>query len=207
MSCAGGGGLWAYESCLGGPCASPTAPTAPAGAAAGANGRRPWLQLVKFARASPRKAHGGDVEGAEPAAAPGASPHTAWQVVVSAGRAAGSFCRICRPARKQTTIVEPYFASSTPPRRSHWQPSACSYAVSPPAAAALLQQPLFHPPPGSPRAASQPLFVDADRSNISTAIIPMAEQYSWDKSAQGVVLSAFFAGYLCTQVQRGRCDG
>lgn len=43
----------------------------------------------------------------------------------------------------------------------------------------------------------------ADRSNISTAIIPMAEQYGWGKDAQGVVLSAFFLGYLLTQLLGG----
>ena len=44
----------------------------------------------------------------------------------------------------------------------------------------------------------------ADRSNISTAIIPMAQQYGWDKVAQGGVLSAFFYGYALTQLVGGR---
>lgn len=42
----------------------------------------------------------------------------------------------------------------------------------------------------------------ADRSNISTAIVPMAAQFGWDKAFEGVVLSSFFAGYAATQVRR-----
>jgi len=43
----------------------------------------------------------------------------------------------------------------------------------------------------------------ADRANLSTAILPMAEQYGWDSAFKGVVLSAFFAGYAATQVLGG----
>ncbi|WIA14336.1 hypothetical protein OEZ85_002865 [Tetradesmus obliquus] len=43
----------------------------------------------------------------------------------------------------------------------------------------------------------------ADRSNMSTAILPMAEAYHWDKAFEGVILSAFFAGYAATQVLGG----
>lgn len=52
-------------------------------------------------------------------------------------------------------------------------------------------------------AAVSVLICYADRSNISTAIIPMAGQFGWDASRQGLVLSAFFAGYLCTQLLGG----
>jgi ACS family sodium-dependent inorganic phosphate cotransporter len=43
-----------------------------------------------------------------------------------------------------------------------------------------------------------------DRTNISVAIIPMAKQFGWGPERQGTVLSAFFAGYLLTQVLGGR---
>jgi ACS family sodium-dependent inorganic phosphate cotransporter len=43
----------------------------------------------------------------------------------------------------------------------------------------------------------------ADRSNMSTAIIPMSQDLGWDKAYQGVVLSAFFAGYATTQILGG----
>ncbi|KAI8469007.1 MAG: major facilitator superfamily transporter [Monoraphidium minutum] len=43
----------------------------------------------------------------------------------------------------------------------------------------------------------------ADRSNMSTAIIPMAQELGWDKAYQGVVLSAFFLGYATTQILGG----
>jgi ACS family sodium-dependent inorganic phosphate cotransporter len=43
-----------------------------------------------------------------------------------------------------------------------------------------------------------------DRTNISTAIVPMAEQFGWSKQFCGSVLSAFFAGYGATQVLGGQ---
>lgn len=42
-----------------------------------------------------------------------------------------------------------------------------------------------------------------DRVNISVAIIPMAQEAGWDRTTQGVVLSAFFYGYLLTQILGG----
>jgi len=42
-----------------------------------------------------------------------------------------------------------------------------------------------------------------DRVNISVAIIPMAEDFGWDRSTQGLVLSSFFLGYLLTQAFGG----
>ncbi|MCS6926455.1 MAG: ACS family MFS transporter [Candidatus Binatia bacterium] len=42
-----------------------------------------------------------------------------------------------------------------------------------------------------------------DRVNISVAIIPMAEEFGWDQTTRGVVLSSFFYGYLATQVLGG----
>lgn len=48
------------------------------------------------------------------------------------------------------------------------------------------------------------LICYADRSNISTAIIAMAADYSWDEAEKGVVLGAFFWGYAATQLLGGR---
>jgi MFS transporter, ACS family, solute carrier family 17 (sodium-dependent inorganic phosphate cotransporter), other len=42
-----------------------------------------------------------------------------------------------------------------------------------------------------------------DRVNISVAIIPMAEQFGWDQTIRGFVLSSFFIGYMATQVLGG----
>lgn len=42
-----------------------------------------------------------------------------------------------------------------------------------------------------------------DRVNISVAIIPMAEEFGWDQSTRGLILSSFFLGYLLTQVAGG----
>jgi MFS family permease len=44
----------------------------------------------------------------------------------------------------------------------------------------------------------------ADRSNLSTAIIPMSETYHWDSFFSGVVLSAFWGGYGLTQIIGGK---
>ena len=42
-----------------------------------------------------------------------------------------------------------------------------------------------------------------DRVNMSVAILPMAEEFKWDQTTKGIVLSSFFYGYLATQVLGG----
>ena len=44
----------------------------------------------------------------------------------------------------------------------------------------------------------------ADRSNLSTAIIPMTQVFNWDSFFSGVVLSSFWAGYALTNVIGGK---
>lgn len=43
-----------------------------------------------------------------------------------------------------------------------------------------------------------------DRVNLSVAIVPMAEAHGWNHEVQGRILSAFFVGYLLTQIVGGR---
>eukprot|EP00920_Eleutheroschizon_duboscqi_P005207 GHVT01011983.1.p1 GENE.GHVT01011983.1~~GHVT01011983.1.p1 ORF type:complete len:686 (-),score=59.43 GHVT01011983.1:3798-5855(-) len=43
----------------------------------------------------------------------------------------------------------------------------------------------------------------ADRSNISSAIPRMADEFSWDKEIEGLILSSFLAGYALSQVIGG----
>lgn len=42
-----------------------------------------------------------------------------------------------------------------------------------------------------------------DRVNISVAILPMAEEFGWDATTQGAILSSFFIGYLLMQIGGG----
>ena len=52
--------------------------------------------------------------------------------------------------------------------------------------------------------ASAAMLCYLTRTNMSTAIVPMAEQFAWDRAACGNILSAFFAGYGMTQVIGGQ---
>ena len=42
-----------------------------------------------------------------------------------------------------------------------------------------------------------------DRTNMSVAMIPAAEEHGWDKATQGLVFSGFFMGYATTQLLGG----
>ena len=50
---------------------------------------------------------------------------------------------------------------------------------------------------------SASLLCYIDRTTISVAILPMAAEFRWAGHVQGYVLSAFFVGYLSTQVLGG----
>jgi MFS transporter, ACS family, solute carrier family 17 (sodium-dependent inorganic phosphate cotransporter), other len=47
------------------------------------------------------------------------------------------------------------------------------------------------------------LVAYADRTNIAVCVIPMSKEYGWSSSTSGFVMSAFFYGYVCTQVAGG----
>jgi hypothetical protein len=50
-------------------------------------------------------------------------------------------------------------------------------------------------------AATAILISYADRGNLATCILPMAETLKWSLAEQSIVLSSFFAGYAVTQVR------
>ena len=43
----------------------------------------------------------------------------------------------------------------------------------------------------------------ADRTNIGIAIVPMSEKFKWNTNQQGLILGAFFLGYVFTQIIGG----
>ncbi len=47
------------------------------------------------------------------------------------------------------------------------------------------------------------MLCNMDRVNMSIAILPMAESFSWSSATIGLVQSSFFWGYLLTQVLGG----
>jgi len=42
-----------------------------------------------------------------------------------------------------------------------------------------------------------------DKVNMSVAILPMAADFSWDSSEQGIIQSSIFWGYAATQIVGG----
>ncbi len=48
------------------------------------------------------------------------------------------------------------------------------------------------------------VICNADRINLSVAIMPMGAEMNWSSTTQGVVQAWFFVGYLCTQIPAGR---
>lgn len=47
------------------------------------------------------------------------------------------------------------------------------------------------------------IICNCDRINISVAILPMAKYYGWSQTTVGVIQSAFFWGYVLTQIPGG----
>lgn len=99
---------------------------------------------------------------------------------------------------------------------SCWQGTACAHgwlaggariallARRPPSRPLAVRASCIHTPHWQVAlAAISVVICYADRSNISTAIIPMSEQYGWARDGQGLILSAFFLGYLLTQLLGG----
>ncbi|KAG0341380.1 hypothetical protein BG000_009293 [Podila horticola] len=67
-----------------------------------------------------------------------------------------------------------------------------------------------HRPKGIPRRfwvlflASLGILISyADRSNMAVAIVAIAKEYDYTKQQQGLILSAFFFGYIMTQILGG----
>lgn len=48
------------------------------------------------------------------------------------------------------------------------------------------------------------VICNMDRINLSIAIIPMSKHFGWSETIQGFVQSAFFYGYMITQIYGGR---
>lgn len=47
------------------------------------------------------------------------------------------------------------------------------------------------------------ILCNVDRINISVAILPMADHYGWSQTTIGLIQSAFFYGYVLTQIPGG----
>lgn len=47
------------------------------------------------------------------------------------------------------------------------------------------------------------VICNCDRINISVAILPMAQYYGWSQTTVGIIQSAFFWGYVLTQIPGG----
>lgn len=47
------------------------------------------------------------------------------------------------------------------------------------------------------------VICNCDRINISVAILPMAKYYGWNQTTVGIIQSAFFWGYVTTQIPGG----
>ena len=47
------------------------------------------------------------------------------------------------------------------------------------------------------------ILCNVDRINVSVAILPMAEHYHWNQTTRGLIQSAFFYGYVLTQIPGG----
>lgn len=92
-------------------------------------------------------------------------------------------------------LLRPSCSSLSPPRR------LLASSRPPPALS-----PLHSSPPPWPfllLSSAAILISYADRANLATCILPMAQELDWPLSAQGLVLSSFFVGYGLTGLLGG----
>ena len=102
-------------------------------------------------------------------------------------------------AKAKATRVDCRFSTSLPPSLSRLRTSTQESPSVP-----SLQLPNSRPYLFTILTALAIAISYADRTNLSTSIIPMTDQYGWDASTSGLVLSSFWLGYGSSQVIGGK---